>query len=190
METSKFSVKFFARDGSAADEKVIVPLFHRWIQDQAIPGHILIDVADYAHVNAGPGVVLVSHEANFSTDEALDHRVGLLYQRKAPIEGDTTAQLRAVFHTALTAVSLLENSFELGGKLKFRTDDPIFRIHDRLFAPNTKETFNAVWAALESFLKKLYNAPVELTHTPGDETLFEVRIKAPNVPAADLLSRL
>src|SRR5437763_3400047 len=119
MQTPKLSLKFFAHDGSHADESVIVPLFHRWIQDQAIPGHLLIDVADYAHVKNGPGVVLVSHEANFSTDAALDHRLGLLYQRKAPIDGDTTAQLRTVFHTALTAVSLLENSFELAGRLKF-----------------------------------------------------------------------
>ena len=30
-----------------------IPVFHRWIQEQALPG-LLIDVADYRHVPEGP----------------------------------------------------------------------------------------------------------------------------------------
>ena len=34
----------------------------------AVPDHLLIDVADYAHVPNGPGTVLVAHEANIHID--------------------------------------------------------------------------------------------------------------------------
>lgn len=32
----------------------VVPVFHRWLQDQRLPGELLIDVADYSHVTGGP----------------------------------------------------------------------------------------------------------------------------------------
>ena len=65
MESSKFSVKFFVQDPSTIGEITdLVPLFHSWIQTHALADHLLIDVADYAHVHNGPGIVLVSEEAN------------------------------------------------------------------------------------------------------------------------------
>src|SRR3982751_582210 len=100
MDSSKFSVKFFLQNGASLPEKTIVPLFHSWIQQQAIADHLLIDVADYAHVQSGPGVVLVAHQGNFSTDASAG-RIGLMYQRKMPIDGDATARLKHVLRTTL-----------------------------------------------------------------------------------------
>src|SRR5258706_13193320 len=80
MDSSKLAVKFFATDASALHAEVFVPIFHKWIQTRALPDHLLIDVADYKHVPAGPGTVLVAHEANLSIDQA-DNRLGLLYAR-------------------------------------------------------------------------------------------------------------
>src|SRR5215216_2280933 len=78
METHKIIVKFFVEDASRIRGEQFVPIFHSWIQQQAIPGHLLIDVADYQHVSGGPGTVLVAHEANFSMDGE-EGRLGLLY---------------------------------------------------------------------------------------------------------------
>ena len=44
------------------------------------------DVADYSHMHAGPGIVLVANDANVSIDESDDRR-GLLYSRKSPLSG-------------------------------------------------------------------------------------------------------
>ncbi len=42
-----------------------IPLFHRWIQEQAIDGHLLIDVHDYSHIQQGPGILLVGARRQF-----------------------------------------------------------------------------------------------------------------------------
>jgi hypothetical protein len=190
MDSSKLSVKFFAKDGSAVAEGAFVPVFHGWIQRQALPEHLLIDVADYKHVPTGPGTVLVSHEANLSMDTT-GHRLGLMYFRKTPIEGDLRERLRRVFRSALTACQLLEQDPALAGKLSFRTDEALFRIHDRLMAPNTEHSFAAVRPALDGLLTNLHGGPVNLAHEPNEETLFAIRITAPSSPSlSDLLARL
>jgi len=190
MDSSKLSVKYFFHDADAVEQEAFVPVFHRWIQGHALPGHQLIDVADYAHVPEGPGIVLVSHEANLSTDE-VGHRRGLLYFRKTPIEGNLEARLREVFRSALLAAKLLQDDEALAGKVTFRTDELHLRIHDRLLAPNTAQTFAAVKPALERFLSTLYGGGVSLSHQANEETLLEVKATASHSPSVgELLKRL
>ncbi len=138
MESSKLVIKFHASQ-PPADFKItdVVPVFHNWIQFHSVPNHLLIDVADYAHVPNGPGVVLVSHEANFYLDD-LDGKLGLTYSRKQPLPGTFADRLRYAVSAALDACGLLEDSTDLGGKLKFLTDTITFQINDRLFAPRTR----------------------------------------------------
>ena len=44
-----------------ADLEPLIPIFHGWIQDQ-VSEELLLDVADYRHVPAGPGVMLIGLE--------------------------------------------------------------------------------------------------------------------------------
>ena len=80
MDSHKLAIKFFAEGSPDLGHDAFIPVFHSWIQQHALKDHLLIDVADYKHVKSGPGTVLVSHEANLSTDLAGD-RLGLLYAR-------------------------------------------------------------------------------------------------------------
>ena len=41
---------------------------------------LLLDVADYKHVQEGPGIVLIGHEADYSLDLG-GGRAGLVYDR-------------------------------------------------------------------------------------------------------------
>lgn len=182
MDSYKLAVKFFADDTPALPDDAFIPIFHSWIQQHAIKDHLLIDVADYAHVPEGPGTVLISYEANFSTDRQ-DNRLGLLYFRKQPIAGADTfpRRLAAVFRAALEAAAKLEEEVTLRGKLKFRTDEFSFRIHDRLLAPNDPATFEQLRPELQKFLAELYSgAYVTLTQQGKPDELFEIRVKAPN----------
>src|SRR5438105_13367664 len=94
-----------------------ITVFHQWIQDRVVP-ELLIDVADYKHVPDGPGVILIGHEANYSLDET-DGRLGLLYNRKAAVEGKAEAVLRQAFDAALSAARHLEAAAPFAGKLHF-----------------------------------------------------------------------
>lgn len=191
MESHKLAIKFFLENGSTLRDEELIPVFHRWIQSHALPEHLLVDVADYAHVHHGPGTVLVSHEANLSVDRA-EGRHGLLYVRKQPIEGGFAERLRGVVGHALRACALLEQEPALEGRAKFRTDEIVFRINDRLHAPNDAGTFAAVKPELQRFFAELYNgASVELEHRASPLTLFEVRIRASASPGVTaLLDRL
>ena len=189
MESHKLAFKFFVKNPTGIAVERFVPVFHRWIQTRALEGHQLIDVADYKHVQEGPGTVLISHEANIHADLG-DGRLGLLYVRKQPLTGSFTQRLRATLRYTLQCASLLERDASLQG-IGFQTNDPIFRIYDRLLAPNTAQAFAQIGPDLEPVLKNLYGANVTLTHTPDAERLFEVAISAPASPEIEkLLTRI
>jgi hypothetical protein len=193
MDSHKLAVKFFAEASPELAHDAFIPVFHSWIQQHALKDHLLIDVADYAHVPDGPGTVLVSHEANISTDR--EHgKLGLLYVRKQPIDGATTfpRRLAGVFRAALEAAAKLEEEANLRGKLKFRGDELSFRIYDRLLAPNTPATFEQVKPQLQRFFSELYSGvPVTLTQSGQPDELFDIKVKAQATPTiATLRQRL
>jgi len=190
MESSKLSFKFYLDESSAKVNLAdVVPIFHSWIQLHLIPDHLLIDVADYAHVPDGPGVVLVAHEANFYLDR-FDGRQGFTYVRKQPIDGSFADRLRLVFRSALEACQLLETNPSLPG-IKFRANEADFRINDRFFAPNTAATFASVKPELEKFVRGIYGSSVTLEHRGNEKQLFDVALRAAGkFDAATLLSKL
>jgi hypothetical protein len=188
MNAQKLAVKLFLQDPTQAHGLKLLPVFQQWIQFHAMDEHLMIDVADYDHVPDGPGTVLVSHEANLYVDH-LGGRPGLTYQRKQPLPGPFADRLAQVFRHTLEAAARLEQH----PGLRFRTDELTFRIADRLLAPNTSETFEAVRLDLEAFTLKLFGpqGSYELTHEASPDKLFEVTIKSTNkATVSDLLARL
>jgi hypothetical protein len=180
-------VKIFAREPAAIALAGAIPVFHRWIQDHVCE-ELLIDVADYRHVPAGPGLILVGHEANYSLDEG-GHRLGLLYNRKLPLEGGAREKLEHAFRSALIACRRLEEEAVFGGKLKFNAGDFEVILNDRLLAPNTDETWRALEPVLQDFCKTLFGDNVYSLNRlgePRERFRVGVRTQAP-VDAESLL---
>jgi len=189
MDVFKINVKFFAEADSFGPEE-FVPVLHSWIQGQKVPDHLLVDVANYAHVFNGPGTVLVAHEANFYVDR-FGGRLGLTYSRKQPAPGGFRDRLRQAIATALQACAELEQDPRLAGRLKFRTGEIQVRLNDRLLAPNTAESWAAVRPEIEAVAKDLYRGPVTVEHAGDPRALLEARVKATSsASAVDLLSRI
>jgi hypothetical protein len=135
----RFCIRFTTLASTNVDDARFIDIFHAWIQRQALPG-ILIDVADYRHVPDGPGVMLVSHEANLYV--APDgNRYSLTYQRKTAQPGTLPQRISAAAEVALTACQLLECEQLLHGALKFDPQQWAFVANDRLLAPNDEATF-------------------------------------------------
>jgi len=192
MQAHKISVKFYAEDDSELAPHEFVPVFHSWIQNRVVPEHMLVDVADYAHVHNGPGTLLVAHEANFYADR-IDGRLGLTYSRKQPAPGAFIDRLRQAVTAALEAAVRLEDDPRLAGKLKFGTGEMTIRVPDRLLAPNTMETYQAVRGDIEKIAADLYGAGnFDVEHVLSEKLSFEVRIIATSsLPdASSLLNRL
>ena len=173
------NVKIFAQPPVAIDLGDAVPIFHRWIQEAAL-GELLIDVADYRHVPAGPGVMLIGHEANYSLDCAFD-KLGLLYNRKQTLEGSVQDKLLKSFGSALTAASLLENEDAFRGKLKFDAGSVEVIVNDRLLAPNTDETWSALQPHFKKFFDGLFGEVYTLERMGEPRERFRVHAQTPHL---------
>ena len=64
MELQKLTVKVFTEKPDSVPLTDFITIFHSWIQASDGAYH---DVADYSHMHAGPGIVLVANEANVRT---------------------------------------------------------------------------------------------------------------------------
>ncbi len=190
MDLQKIAVKFFAETGGSLPLDGFIPVFHRWIQKHAVEG-LLIDVADYGHLEQSPGVMLVGHDADYAMD-AMEGPLGLLYNRKGASAGRLSDRICTAFRAALGACMKLENEPEFQGRLRFRAGDALFIANDRLQAPNTDETFQALRPDLASALARIYPGSVDLTRDSTDpRQRLTVRIKAAQpADAASLLARL
>jgi hypothetical protein len=180
MDAAKLQLKIFtaAKPGSEhVPAEAFIPVFHDWIKNAALP-ELLVDVANYGHVPQGPGVVLIGHANDYAIDEG-EGRQGLLFSRKR--QGAAPAQrLADTFRHALHAATLLEQAPALAGKLSFDTTHVLFRINDRLAAPNTEASFAAVRTELEAFCARLFGpGAFTLARVGEPRQLFSVAITAP-----------
>lgn len=86
---------------------------------------------------------------------------------------------------------LLENEPALAGKVRFSTGELLFRINDRLLAPNGEATFASLRPELEELGRRIFAGPFELTRAGGPKDLFAVRMTSPKLdPLATLLERV
>ncbi len=174
MNVQHINIKFFIANPENVKLEEYSGVFNNWLQRRVMP-ELLIDVADYLHVHNGPGILLIGHEADYSLDNRAG-RLGLLYNRKAQLDGSVQEKLAQAIRAALTAARLLEKE----NGVKFRGQEVQLVINDRLFVPNTQETFAALEPDLRAFFDKLYNGTeYTLAYSSTDpRERFTVDIKA------------
>ena len=186
MESHKLQLKFFCKDGypGAERESALEPLigvFQAWIRDKKVPDEVLVDAADYTHVPDGPGVLLVGHGVDYYLDEGAGGSAGLMISRKRAFDGDFSARLRDGFARLVAACGWLEEDKALSDALRFRTDEFLLRIPDRLHAPNTDATVDLLREQLAAVVAELYGAPPKKMVREGSERdLFTLRVQAPD----------
>jgi hypothetical protein len=150
MELQHLIIKIPVDGPLGLDPARIVDVFHQWVARQAVPGVLLIDVAELLHVPNGPGVICVGVEADF----ALDHTGGIwgvLYRRKTILGGANQDRiLQALASAAQTALHLQE---AFPGALKLNRTEFELLINDRGIAPNIAETYAAALPEIEAGLR-------------------------------------
>ena len=167
------NIKLFAEQPYPKRIAGAIPVFHRWIQQRSLPG-VLIDVADYAHVPNGPGVLLVAHEFDVGLDEA-QGRLGVLYNRKLPTDEIGVESLRSAYRFALGAAERLESEPEFAGELRFHRDRLQVTLNDRLLYPNTDETAAALQSDFDAFFEEVLGSkPSSVERNPDPRARFSV----------------
>lgn len=191
LTSPEVSVKLFVDDTSVVRPLELIAVFHRWIKDGALEDELMIDVANYEHVPQGPGVVIICDKAHYYFD-VRENRWGIRYRGRRQARASGAEAVSSAFRSALRAASLLENAPELEGRYRFRTDQVEFGIYDRLRAPSTEETLEAVRPALEASVTALYGAPVTgLALASGPKEPFMVSITNSVAPSVEeLLGRV
>ncbi len=192
MNPHRIAVKFFTipdpREPVELDP--LIPLFHRFIQQGSVEG-LLIDVADYAHVPDGPGVILIGHEVDYGVD-LTEGRAGLLTTRKRIADLSLGEVLRDTLRKALIAIRAIEADGSTG--LHFGTDSFTLSLVDRLAKPNSDQAFEAIRAEIAPVLEKLLgDAGVELTraNTADSRKTLAIAVAAPKPMEIDaILERL
>jgi hypothetical protein len=156
MMPKRISLKCFVTPDPRAPIELhpVTGLFHRFIQQSSLDG-LLIDVADYAHVPDGPGVILIGHDVDYGIDLA-DGRAGLLTTRKRLEEVPLEAAVADTWGRALRAVRAIES--DAATSLRFDCSRFELRLLDRLAAPNQDAAFSAACKQIEPLAARLYGA--------------------------------
>ncbi len=188
MGPKRISVKFFTtRSESGVELEPFIPLFHRFIQQASVEG-LLFDVADYAHVPTGPGVVLIGHEVDYGIDSS-GGRTGLLTVRKRAGDLPLAELLVDTLRKALGVVQAIEE--DGSAKIQFALDRVEIQILDRLFAGNDAAGYEVVEGEVESVASRLFGrATLSLAATDARKPLTIEVVASEAADAKTLLDRV
>ena len=166
MNPKRLSLKLFATRAIPRDElHRFIGIFHRFIQAASVPG-LLIDVADYAHVPDGPGVMLIGHEVDYGIDLARG-RTGLLTMCKRAGDQSLAALFRDALAKALAAASAIES--DEASAVHFATGELEIAFPDRLGAPNTAAAFELASKELLPVARAVFGDAVRLENAAADD---------------------
>ena len=164
-------------------------IFARW-RKESHPAE-WVDLADYAHLPRGPGIVLVGQRLNFAFDLS-DPGPGVLYSARKGLTGSHAERLLSALRACLELSKRLVAEPEFPKDARLRTDSLEIRFNDRLETPNTPSTDAELRPAVEQVLNTLFGtgeyelrAPADL----GDCYGFSVRAKKAE-PLDALLDRI
>lgn len=156
MTIERFAVKFFARPGVEIDDAVFIDIFHEWIRLRSLSG-VLLDVADYRHVPEGPGIMLITHDINFSMDYA-EGRFGLFAQRKRGSGLTHQERLLDLVRATVEFGALLAADSRVAGRLSLEAGAFHYLSNDRLAVPNSEAGFAAIQPDLAAAAGLIYPA--------------------------------
>jgi hypothetical protein len=190
MEFQHVNVKLLIKNAKEVDIEALIPVFHGWIENQA-SGELLLDIADYRHVSAGPGLVLIGHYGNYSLDNS-GGRPGVRYNCKIRLEGTNQDRLAQATRDALAACRRLEADPRLQGTIQFNGHEMEVFLNDRLLAPNTAQAREAADTEFRAFFSTLFEeAAYTMEYAQDSRSLLSVRVRTSRAfDTADLLKNL
>ena len=175
MDPHRISVKLYLEDPAALDPEAVVAPFHRYIREDAVGG-IPIDVARYAHVVNGPGILIIGHQLDYAIDYA-EGRAGISVTRKRDAGGTLAEQVRDLAAEAARLSLLLQAEDGIGEAGRVGTGEALVTILDRYEAPNDDETLVRVEPALRDGFEPLSEcAALEVSRVGTSREPFAARV--------------
>ena len=189
MNPQRLALKLFTtRPIARADLHPFIGVFHGFIQRAAVPG-LLIDVADYAHVPDGPGVILIGHEVDYGIDLA-GGRTGLLTTRKRAGDVGLAELFRDTLGKALAGARAIEADDAVS--VRFASDALEIAVPDRLAAPNTAGAFEWACKELQPIATAVFGAAARFENAGESDPrrLLTLRLSGDGADLAARIARL
>ena len=158
IDVQRIHIKILTDAPANLNLNPFLDIFGRWRGEKDHPAG-WVDLADYAHVPRGMGIVLVGFQANFAfdmTDDEGRSAPGILYAAKKGLAGTYVERIASVLKSCLELSQRLIAEKEFPPGVHLRTDALEIRFADRLVTPNTKETYEELCPAVLKVLDRLF----------------------------------
>jgi hypothetical protein len=139
---------------SDLDLDVLLTIFGRWRLEE---GEEVIDLADYAHIDQGPGCLLISHRWQFGIDQAAGKR-GLFYSTRKDLSGSLADRFAQAIQGLVTKSARLLAEKEFPSTAKILCGELEIIANDRMLLPNTDASDAEVRPELDKTLGRLYGS--------------------------------
>lgn len=146
----RIDVKLLLDAPPSPDLDPFLVIFHRWRQRSDHPSD-WVDLADYAHMPSGPGILIAGKRDTFSVN-LNPPGPGLLTSVRGGLEGALEDRFREAFRRARELVSAVLAEPEFPGEFRVREGVWEVFLNDRLGFPNTDDSDGMVRPALASAL--------------------------------------
>ncbi len=179
-DLQRINAKLMADAGANLNIDSILAIFGRWRQDRDHPSD-WVDLADYAHMAKGQGILLVGKQGNFAVD-LTDPGPGLLYCGKKDFEGPVVDRVLEAMRRCLALAVPLVAEPEYPADLKPQPGSWELTVNDRLDFPNTGETDKQLGPSIKSVLDSVFgsgNYTAEREPDPQRRYAYSVRTEWP-----------
>lgn len=160
----------------------LLAIFGRWRTDAEHPAK-WVDLADYAHMSRGAGIVIVGKQGIFGVTR-FDPGLGLFYSGRSEYEGSCEQRVIESFRRHLSLATALLREPDYPDELKKLSGVWDITINDRLNFPNTGETDQQLRPVIQAALDKLLGSgSYELTRNsdPQRRYGFALQTKTSNL---------
>jgi len=162
----RIGAKVFASEPEKpVDHHAFIAVFHGFIREKGVEG-LLLDVADYAHVPEGPGVVLIGHDVDYGIDQT-GGRAGLLAVKKRIEGGELAPRLADAARLSLACARAVEQDGSTG--VTFAPAAIEIQFIDRLAHGNSDAGFASVKAELEALAKRVFGDGGQVERADADD---------------------
>lgn len=188
IDLQRINVKMLAQAPPDFELNPFLAIFGRWRNDKEHP-EVWVDLADYAHMPKGPGVVLIGKRGNFSIDLA-DPAPGLLYCGKRDYEGSNEQRILETFRRGIGLVKPLLAEADYPPQLQLQPEAWELTFNDRLDTPNTDATDAELRPGIDAALKTLFgDGGYEAQRETDPERRYAFSIRAKHSIDLDALGK-
>jgi hypothetical protein len=188
-DLQRIQIKMAADAPAGLSLEPFLVIFARWRKEKH-PAE-WVDLADYAHLPRGPGIVLVGHRCSIAFDLA-DPGPGILYTARKGLSGTPAERFASAFAGCLDLARRLTAEPEFPKDVRLRPGSLELRFNDRLETPDTPETDAELRPVVEQGLSKLFGAgEYDLRRIRDSENVYGFSVQArKSEPLDALLGRL